>query len=65
MIAINARLAYASYVRERADPGRRALRSCPSPASTWMTREEPNEAIRPIGSAFTAKLCLQQRARAA
>jgi hypothetical protein len=31
----------------------------------WMTGDELDEAIRPICSAFIAKLCLRQRARAA
>jgi hypothetical protein len=71
MTAINARLASALRPRERPDPGRRsASGSCPSDRPVtmeidWMTPEEPNEAIRTIGSAFIAKVCLRQPARAA
>jgi hypothetical protein len=71
MTAINAGLAYALRLRERPDPGRRsASGSCPSNGSVtmetdWMTREEFDEAIWPIGSASIAKVCLRHRARAA
>jgi hypothetical protein len=71
MTALKAGLAYALRLRERCDPGRRsASGSCPSHGSVatetdWMTRKELDEAIRPIGSAFTANLWLWQRARTA
>ena len=70
MTAINARLLCATPSRAT-DPGRRsASGSCPSHGCVtmeidWMTAEELNEAIRPICSAFIAKVCLRQRARAA
>ncbi len=71
MTAVNARLAYALRLRERANLDRRsASGSCSSRGSVtmqidWITREELDVAIRPIGLAFTAKVCLRQRARAA
>jgi hypothetical protein len=71
MTAINARLAYALRLRERPDPERRsASGSCPSHGYVtmeidWMMTGEFNEAIRPICSAFIAKVWLRQRARTA
>ena len=71
MTAINAGLAYAQRLRERPDPGRRnASGSCPSRGCVtmgieWMTAEELNQAIRPICSAFIAKVWLRPRARTA
>jgi hypothetical protein len=70
MTTIKARLAYALRLRERPDPGRRGgSGSCSSHGSVtmqidWMTRDELDVAIRPIGPAFTAKVCLRHRARA-
>jgi hypothetical protein len=69
MTAINARLAYALRLRERADPGRRRFGLGPLHGSVtmeidWMTAEELNQAIRPICSAFIAKVWLRPRARA-
>jgi hypothetical protein len=71
MTAVNATRAYPLRLRERPDSDRgSASGSCPSHGCVtmeidWMTREELDEAIRPIGSAFIAKGCLRQRARAA
>ena len=70
MTAINARLAYALRLRERPDRADGRFGSCPSHGCVtieidWMTAEELNEAIRPICSAFIAKVCLRPRARAA
>jgi hypothetical protein len=71
MTALHAGLGYALRLRERPGPGRRsASGSCPSHGSVttetdWMTRKELDDGIRPIGSAFIAKVCLPERARAA
>ena len=71
MTAINAGLAYGLRRRPRPDPGRRSARGLwPSHGSVtmeidWMTAEELNEAIRPICSAFIAKVWLRPRARTA
>jgi hypothetical protein len=71
MTAINARLAYAVRLQEQPDPRRRSASGSWSSHGfatmeiVWMTPEELHDATRPIGSAFIAKLCLRQCARAA
>ncbi len=71
MTAINAGLAHTLRGRQRSDPGpQSASGSCPSHGCVtmtidWMTAEDLNAAVRPIGSAFTANLWLRQRARTA
>ena len=71
MTAIHARLAYALRIRERPHPGRRsAPGSWPSHGFVtieidWMAAGELDEALRPICSAFIAKVWLRPRARTA
>jgi hypothetical protein len=71
MSAIKAKLVFPLSLRERPDPDPRSASGswpshrCVTMEIDWMTPEEPNEATRPIGSAFIAKACLRQRARAA